>query len=208
MFIIWGTKQKERRIGFVADFCPICRSIQPFELLRVGLARHVYYITFGSGKLVGHLGRCQSCRCAKSVNATRFTQPAKDTGFLDRLIEQTFPTIRAFYAERLALEEQILRSPSSLSEEQRATLLLEPFQYLADEVEKYCTSDTRFDKQSALGCLGTIAAVVFLFIVGCVISEGNPLPDWVAMTMLVIFVIGTIYTLVSAPVREHTKNNG
>lgn len=28
MFIIWGTKRVNTRLGYVADFCPICRDLQ------------------------------------------------------------------------------------------------------------------------------------------------------------------------------------
>jgi len=41
MFIVWGKKIVYRKLGFVADFCPICRGPRAFELKRVGSASHL-----------------------------------------------------------------------------------------------------------------------------------------------------------------------
>jgi hypothetical protein len=39
MAVIWGRKKVERKLGFVAEFCPICRTPREFEVSRVGIAR-------------------------------------------------------------------------------------------------------------------------------------------------------------------------
>src|SRR5258706_9118781 len=44
MFIIWGKKRVTKSLGYVADFCPLCRDVRTFELVRVGLAGHIYYL--------------------------------------------------------------------------------------------------------------------------------------------------------------------
>ena len=49
MLFIWGKKRVERNIGKVADFCPICREVRMFQLIRVGVADHIYYVSFGEG---------------------------------------------------------------------------------------------------------------------------------------------------------------
>jgi len=35
MFIVWGKKRVERKQGMVADFCPICREVRAFTLIRL-----------------------------------------------------------------------------------------------------------------------------------------------------------------------------
>ena len=79
MFIVWGKKRIERKQGMVADFCPICREVRAFTLIRVGLADHIYYVSFGEGKLVGYIVRCDTCGVALGVEPTRFATSEKDS---------------------------------------------------------------------------------------------------------------------------------
>jgi len=58
MSIIWGRKQVEKRLGYVADFCPICRDINPFLVSSVGVAEHIYYLPIGKGELISHIAEC------------------------------------------------------------------------------------------------------------------------------------------------------
>ena len=86
-------------------------------------------------------------------------------------------------------------APASLRPEERATLLLEPFQYLARDVEEVRGGETKVDKRSGLGCLGTIGAVAALFFLGRVIYEGQPFPDWLYWGLLGLLGAGSVYTL-------------
>jgi hypothetical protein len=72
MFIVWGSRRTERILGYVADFCPVCREARAFRLVRVGLASHVYYISFGAGRHVGHVIRCEECGSSFDTDATRY----------------------------------------------------------------------------------------------------------------------------------------
>jgi len=63
-FIVWGKKRVTRNLGYVADFCPLCREPKPFLLQRIGMAGHVYYISAGEGELVGFHRTCQTCKTA------------------------------------------------------------------------------------------------------------------------------------------------
>ena len=69
-----------------------------------------------------------------------------------------------------------------------------PFKLLAAGVEERFADDTRFDKKSGLGCLGTLGAMLFLFIAGRLVFDARPFPAWLNKTMLVLF-IGEHYTL-------------
>jgi hypothetical protein len=46
--IIWGTKRTLNKLGYVADFCPLCRQSRAFSVSRVGKVGHFYYNTVKS----------------------------------------------------------------------------------------------------------------------------------------------------------------
>src|SRR6266542_4248609 len=101
MFIVWGTKRVERKQGNIADLCPICREIRSFQLVRVGLASHVYYISFGEGKLAGYIIRCDACGVILDVDPTRYGSTAKDArSDVVALVRDTFPNLREVCADR------------------------------------------------------------------------------------------------------------
>src|SRR2546423_702000 len=165
MFIVWGTKRIERKKGTVADLCPTCREIRSFQLVRVGLASHVYYLSFGEGKLAGYIIRCDACGVMLNVDPTRYASTAKDShSGVEVLVRDTFPNFREVCAERLELEERIKRTPGSFSPEERNSLLMEPFTLLNPMVEQRFANSTEMDRKSGLGCIGTLLASVGLFL--------------------------------------------
>jgi len=195
MFIVWGQKRVERKIGMVADFCPICREIRPFQLIRVGLAGHVYYVSFGEGKLAGHIIRCGECGLDQSTDPQRYTKAEKDPRVaLETLIRDTFPNLRQANASRLELEERIKRSRSSVSAEEYKQLLMEPFALLNPQLEARFARSTELDRQSGIGCLGTVLVGAVLFF-GSLKFRG-PIQDKILLAALIFVVIGTIYTFV------------
>src|SRR5687768_11530581 len=100
MAIVWGKKSVEKRLGYAADFCPICREINPFQVFRLAVADHIYYVSLGEGKLLGHIGECSKCKTKIPVNPMRyktfFFAPGND---IEKLILETYPNIRSDYAE-------------------------------------------------------------------------------------------------------------
>ncbi len=195
MFIIWGKKRIERKQGMVADFCPICREIRAFTLIRVGLADHIYYVSFGQGKLAGYIIRCDTCGVALKVEPTQFTTAEKDPRTdLETLIQRTFPRLREALAQRLELEQRIKRTRSALTAEQYKEFLMEPFALLNPMVEERFAESTKMDKQSGLGCLGTILLGGGLFF-GAMAFRG-PAQDRILIGAAILAGIGTIYTFV------------
>ena len=195
MFIVWGKKRVERKQGMVADFCPICREVRAFTLIRVGLAGHIYYVSFGQGKLAGHIIRCDTCGVALRADPTRFATAEKDPRIdLETLIRQTFPRLRETYAERLALEQRIKRTRSALTAEQHKEFLMEPFALLNPVVEQRFAKSTQMDKQSGIGCLGTMLVGGGLFF-GSMAFHGTT-QDRILICAAILFGIGTIYTFV------------
>jgi hypothetical protein len=195
MFIVWGTKRVERKQGDIADLCPICREIRSFQLVRVGLASHVYYLSFGAGKLAGYIIRCSECGIILDVDPTRYASTAKDShSGVELLVRDTFPNLREVCADRLKLEERIKRTPASFSAAERNSLLIEPFNLLNPMVEKRFANSTEMDCKSGLGCIGTLLASIGLFF-GSLAFPG-PTQDKILIAAAIVFGAGTIYTFV------------
>ena len=195
MLFIWGKKRVERNIGKVADFCPICREVRMFQLIRVGAADHIYYVSFGEGKLVGHIIRCSDCGVDLGVDPTRYTTTEKDSRVsLEALIRDTFPGLREKYAGRLELEARIKRTRSALSGDDFKRFLMEPFALLNPLVETRFAKSTEMDKKSGIGCLGTIVIGAAIFF-GSLKFTG-PTQDKILLAALIFVVNGTIYTFI------------
>jgi len=195
MFIIWGTKRVERNQGVVADFCPICREIRSFQLKRVGMASHVYYLSFGEGKLEGFEIRCETCGVRLGVEPTRYVATSKGSPVnLEALARDTFPRLREVYANRLELEAKLRRSRSALSAEERQDFLIEPFALLNPLVEARQANSTEMDKPSSLGCLGTLLVAGGVFS-GSMALKGRA-QDRMLLAALILFAVGTVYTFV------------
>jgi hypothetical protein len=134
--IIYGHKIVRTPAGLVADFCPLCRAIKPYEVLCIEKVPHLYHIITLKGEVAGFELRCMQCAFVKSAPEGLFQNLADAyDGDLEQLVEQTFPTIRGSYAERLVLEDQLRHGQTRLAPEVRQSLLEEPFALLAGRVE-------------------------------------------------------------------------
>jgi hypothetical protein len=155
MFIFWGTKVVRKRVGFVADFCPICRSPQAFKLNRVGAASHVYNLSFGGGKLIGHEIQCLKCGTALETDPIKYATHSEKQGSIPELIDLTFPRLSDVHKDKLTLENKIKSNPLSLTPEERREQLFTPFLLVSPKVEQRYSA-THIDKESWLVILGTI----------------------------------------------------
>jgi hypothetical protein len=139
---IWGKTKTETRMGVAADFCPVCHKITAFSVNRVGVATHVYFVPMGEGELRNYSQTCLSCGTDFHSDPDRFVRLVQYADSpIDRLVEETFPSLRQVYSERLALEERIAADPHALDAETRWSLLMEPFQ-IASQFFKHRKSDT------------------------------------------------------------------
>ncbi|MGQ0614101.1 MAG: hypothetical protein ACT4PV_10225 [Planctomycetaceae bacterium] len=133
--IIWGTRITRRRLGRVAEYCPLCRGPRPFRILRIGSVGHLYFLSLGSGRLLGHEAECASCGLVLQAEARDYsavvTDPDADLAALEM---ETAPDLRVRHAERFALEERM--RAGRLSPEQRRDLLREPFHFVHGMVER------------------------------------------------------------------------
>jgi hypothetical protein len=186
MFIIWGKKRIYRTLGYVADYCPTCRSPKAFELQRVGIVSHVYYLSFGEGRLAGHQRTCKACGTSLDANPTTYASVSPKPMALPELIEKTFPNLLQTCQPILALEEKIKKSPNSLSASERHAVIRGPMLSLSAKVEKRFAS-THIDKETGLALLGGIVA----FIVG-LIAASRFAPTVADKSSVIILVLGIL----------------
>lgn len=181
--IIWGTRIKRRKLGRVADFCPICRCFQAFKLIRVGQARHIYFISFGWGKLVRHEMVCETCGSSFPTDCLRYRSVSDNPlAHFDVLAEETHPNLADRYAERLRLEERFCNGTTTMQD--RAELIREAFVAIAYRIEERA-AEGHIDIYTGLAPLLTIAmtaAVVFGY--GFVADQSDP-EIWDTMIVVV-----------------------
>jgi hypothetical protein len=186
MIFIWGKKLVYRKLGYVADFCPICRTPQAFEVRRVGLAGHVYFVSVGEGELAGFQRKCCECAIALDAKPTQYASIAEELRPLPRLTAQTFPNLSKAYAAILALEERVKSTPSSLSPQERYALIRSPMLLLSPRVEKRYAS-THIDLPTAVTFAGVLAAI---FAEGSVASRLAP--DHASESIMVTCLFGVL----------------
>jgi hypothetical protein len=186
MIFIWGKKLVYRKLGYVADFCPICRTPQAFEVQRVGLAGHVYFVSLGEGELAGFQRKCCECAIALDAKPTQYASIAEALRPLPQLTAQTFPHLSKAYATILALEERVKATPSSLSPQERYALIRNPMLLLSPRVEKRYAS-THIDLQTAITFLGVLVAI---FAESAVVSRFAP--DHASESIIGMCLLGVI----------------
>jgi hypothetical protein len=151
MFIIWGEKQATRKMGFVAENCPTCRTTQAVRLLRVGLAPHLFWIPFGKGQLIGYYGVCEACGTQLDVGPTDYVSLSKKRiDDLSELVRLTNPKLDPANREAIASHDRFrsIRDPLLLAEH---------------TLQQRGSGGMRFDKASGLALLATIAIPLIIF---------------------------------------------
>jgi hypothetical protein len=165
-FITWGTKTKLRKVGYVADFCPICRRVTPFLLLKITSVKHIQDISFGQGETVGYTARCRCCPLPILTDIDRYqsTNPQLPPD-IDTLIVNTFPTVNEHHRDRLALEREINIDPTGLPPQTRSVLIDEPFSLLSPHrPAQRLVNETESDWFWPMVVMGIICAAI---------SQGN-----------------------------------
>ncbi len=196
MFIFWGTKQIRNTIGWVADFCPVCRDMNQFRLLRVGSASHVYYISIGKGTLLGHEIVCQSCQIPLSANINHYKTISKEHAALtEDLIGKTHPEVRERYRNRIELEERV-RTNGQVTEEERRLLIRESF-LLVNSLIETRSSSTHIDRKSGVALLVSLALIVLLLSIELIFKNPPPGLGKALFIALGLAALGTISCLLT-----------
>ena len=168
--LVWGTKRVVRALGFTADFCPICREVRTFEVKRIGMAGHLYYVSFGAGTLAGYLRTCRTCGTSLNAVPDQYARLSNEMLEPSELQPVTFPNLDEVHRTRLAIEKTLQSSPARLSTADRSALIKEPFILLSPKVEERFAS-VHFDGPTAITLF---AAVLGLSFVPAMLSTALP----------------------------------
>lgn len=202
MIVISGRKYVYRQLGYVADFCPICRSVQTFLVRRIGRANHIYFISVGKGELSGFDRICQSCLTPFPTESKKYKQILQNPVPPPELQAITFPDLETVWQERLALEAQVIKAPLLFSADERRELILGPFLLLVPKVER-CYNSPVMDKQATC----TILVAVLATLAGWALA-GAVFPGSGYKVALGIFVIGyslSLWQILAAKTRRVTR---
>jgi hypothetical protein len=157
-FIFWGKKAVRRRMGYVADFCPVCRGPRPFQLSRVAMASHVFYIPLREEMAVAHHRICGECGVQLKANLDAYESIFKRRANIETLCEKTYPRLLDICAERFRNENKVAPVPDTLTTEERVALIKQSIMLMSQVVEQRFSS-TRLDKETWLALIGTVIAV-------------------------------------------------
>jgi hypothetical protein len=151
MFIVFGEKKATRKIGFAAEHCPSCRSVQPLRLHRLGLAPHIFWIAVGKGQLIGYYGVCETCNTELDVGPTDYAALSKKRPErIADLVARTNPKLDPGNREAIASYERFQRIRDPLLAAERS-------------IQARGSRGVRFDKTSGIAGLVTIAIPLLIF---------------------------------------------
>jgi hypothetical protein len=126
--VFWGRRKREKQLGCVADYCPICRKIGTFQLVEHRMGQHVWFVPVERGQLSGHSKICGSCDTESEAFLEAFREVSRSGDqSLEALITKTNPLVREIHHERLALADQLTADLESLDSTKRHRLMMEAF---------------------------------------------------------------------------------
>src|SRR5262245_5328454 len=110
----WAAVRDERKLGYVAEFCPVCRQIRTCRVFRVG--EKLGADPVNGAPRIANIVRCEHCPFTAPVDALIYATVAKTSpGDLETLIQQTNPHIRTNLAGTLAQVESLNRPGGTIS---------------------------------------------------------------------------------------------
>ncbi|MDP7131229.1 MAG: hypothetical protein QF437_12110, partial [Planctomycetota bacterium] len=145
MIFIWGKKVVQKKAGFRAEFCPICRDVKAHFVKELVEVSHLYYIPMGRGTKEAYRIICEGCKSDYYDTESEHLDTIAAPDPLTELVRTTNPEMVEELSDRMNLERQISENPMSLSEEDREGLIIEPFLHLAGSLEVDAKGSTKID---------------------------------------------------------------
>ncbi len=175
-------------LGYVVDFCPICRGLRPFSIRSLS----------ESGKINGYIKKCLECNVSGICDYKLYQHVEKKrSNSVEILMKNTFPHAREHYHNRLLLERYLEENPKKVSKEERNELLLEPFEIFMPILQRRLSEEYYID--NTVITLITSAIIAFLsFIISLLCS----------VPAIYLLAIGCIFILISGlTIYELMTNN-
>jgi len=99
---VWTVGRKQR--GWVADFCPVCQSVQPHRLMRVEWPYPFWHRVFRLRRLAHTEIECDVCESVQLRRSDHFSASPKEAPqTLDELVRTTNPEVRTRFGRELEL---------------------------------------------------------------------------------------------------------
>jgi len=155
MIFVWGRKPVYTHAGYVADYCPVCRAARAFSAQRIGMAWHLYYITFSKGELVGYQRTCCDCGMVLPMEAGHYSQLSVEQLPLVQLEQATNPHLSIRHADALAAAARLREAPLLLDESERRRQIDAALRLQADALDEH--EATRLDREVWWSIAGAFA---------------------------------------------------
>lgn len=183
MFIVFGEKKAERKMGFVADRCPSCEAIRQVRIHRLGMSPHIFWLPLGRGRLIGYYGVCQECGSEFDVDPTDYVALArKPVGSLTELLQATNPRLDPKNRNDVEAFERFRRVRDPL---------LRANQTLVDRSAR----GTRFDRTSGLALLVSVVVPITIFATDLTFLSYS-MQQLIGVAAIWIFIFGLIASFV------------
>ena len=192
MLLIWGKKYSYKKLGYAADFCPICREPRAFRLRRTNLVPHFWYIPTGFGEFVCNERQCLDCGVDFNGDPARYAALSKKSGSFGQLKKLTFPTFDEVQRGRLDIEKALRNDPASIAPRDRQLLIRQPLELLSPRVENR-KRNLQMDRDVALTFVGA-----WLVVWAGMALASRFLPedvDVVTLTLLAMAVVAVVVQL-------------
>ena len=150
-------KADEDRIGYAADYCPVCRTLRAFALYRLDIPEQDPVTGAKGDRLDGYVRHCQTC------DATFDAVPDTYSGLSPRLKDanslqpETFRNYYEEYAVQLALDR--IPGPQLMGQD-RIDRINDPMLAIA-----IATQPKRMDQKADNACWGALVIAVVLVVI-------------------------------------------
>ena len=203
MFIVWGTKVVNKYRGRRAEYCPLCRDVQPFRRTQIETVGHLYYIPLGTRKLVGLFDSCETCTLSRQVSTDDGGELVRSRRLdLESLVDQTHPTVRQRFASSLNLPERLRTRQAGPPERQRAVI---DTLILADILVGARTGAVRFDRSTGLAFVGAIVAPILVIALGQRLGPAYGEQVGIAAIIAASLCVSFMIYLIATDGKRHTR---
>ena len=170
MFVIWWGKRLEKAdLGYTSDYCPFCRTLVPCRVFRLTLVPHVYEMQTGPAAPMGHSVRCEQCSLERAYRGeSRFPTAPKAAEISKE--QETLAAQRC--AKDLNLEQRRLQG--TISSGERAYIVREPFERMAEKAENSAVSLGSTNPKKMLYLMVSF----FMIAIGLTLGFGIPHPKY------------------------------
>lgn len=134
MFLWISRSHNSKRTGYVADFCPICRKVNRFQLFQWNFRVSFNSLVVVSDKITGYVKVCVDCTTTYPAEPAIYPVLCRKLEPLDDM-NRTLPKFNQEIRDRLEIENQIIHSLNSIPDDLRTELMREPFFVLSPSVD-------------------------------------------------------------------------